>query len=181
MSNTEPFLNLVDAEDGGTDPFIDLTEDSTPRPVPEAELEATIATLAAKRLGDLPDIDLKRKYDQYYDLALRREDNLIRSELVGLKLEKLQSLTDQEMLKAMSDRDSELVKGLNDLQFAFDPDKEKFSIVEEQGAKQIVEDGFGDADRASIALENASKFDISYEDIVESAVQEDILFIYDRS
>jgi len=171
MSNTEPFLNLVDAEDGGTDPFIDLTESSTPRPIPEAELEAAIATLAAKRLGDIPNEELKNKYDQYYDLALRREDDMIRGELVGLKLAKLQSLTDEEMLKALSDMDEDLVFGMHEVQFAFDSDKEVFTIVEEQAAKQIVEEGFEDEDRASVALENA-EFDISYEDIMEQEIQD---------
>jgi len=169
----EQFLNLEETtEDGGI--FLDLTSGSDPRPVPEAELTATIATMAAKRVADLPDAETKQKYDQYYDLAWMRQGDLIRGELVALKFDKLQSLSNELALEALGDGDGELVRGLNDLTVGFDPTTEKLTIIEEQAAKQIVEEGLEDEDRAAIALENM-EFDVSYEDVVEEALTESLM------
>tara|TARA_R110000803_G_scaffold164889_1_gene228517 strand:- start:1696 stop:6339 length:4644 start_codon:yes stop_codon:yes gene_type:complete len=169
----ESFIELSEPTDVET--FVDLSESSEPVPIQDAELTATIATLAIKNLNGLPADQAKNKYDQYYDLALQREEDLIRSELVNLKIEKFSSLSNDALSEALFNSDSETAKGILDLQFAFNVEEEKFTIIENEAATQIVAEGSTDSDRANHSLEDLELDTQSFEDVVQNTLTEQLL------
>jgi hypothetical protein len=162
-------------EQNETESFIDLTEDTPPVPLSDAELTAAISTLAFKNLTQAPDDQLKSKHDMYLDLALQREEDTIRGELVSLKTDKLLAMSDEMIIAALTQEDNQTVQDIIDLQFAFDPEAEKFTIVEAAAADQIIAEGVKDPDRAVHSIQDMELDTQSFEDVVQNTLTEKML------
>lgn len=171
----ENIVKLYDETPEEIEPFVDFTDGQTSIPIPDAEVTASIATLAAKNLSQLTPEELKTKHGQYYDLALQREEDTIRGELVNLKFDRLLSLSDELIEDALLSNNSETIKDLTELQYSFDTETEKFTIMESAAADQIVSDGSQDEDRAIHSLNDLELDTQSYEDIVQETLTEQML------
>ena len=123
--------------DGIYNDVVDLKESGNPVSIPTAELTATIATLAAKRLGGLSPEDAKQKYGLYYNLALQNQEEQIRSELINLKLNRMKDMGTLAIKEASEIGDTETIKDLTEFNYAYDLDKDKFIITEVEAAKEI--------------------------------------------
>jgi hypothetical protein len=161
--------------DGNINDVVDLKESGNPISIPTAELTATIATLAAKRLGGLSPEEAQHKYGLYYDLALQNQKKRITSELLSLKIKRLDELGQLAISEAALNGDTETIKDISDFQYLYNPEKDEFSIAEVEAAEAIVEEGSEDTDREIQLTEEANIPSMSYSDMSAEVAAEKLM------
>ena len=164
--------SFIELSEPPVDSFIDLTETTTNLPVSEVELNAAIATLAAKRIKNLAPDQIKSEHDRYYDLSLRHQDDVIRSELTSLKMNHIYEMSNDVLQQAMLAGDTELVRGLTDVNFALNAETAKFSVIEVEAAEEIIDGAAKDPDRALQMQVEPPEGVLSIEDITSEILAE---------
>lgn len=167
--------SFIELNEPPVEDFIDLTETATNVPISEVELNAAIATLAAKRIKNLAPDQVKNEHDRYYDLSMRHQDDLIRSELTSLKMNHIYEMSNDVLQQAMLAGDTELVKGITDVNFALNPETEKFSVIEKEAAEEIIDGAAKDSDRALQMQVEPPEGVLSMEDITSEILAEKLL------
>ena len=146
----------------GSIPFVGTTEPIKPLQV--LELDAAVTTMAAKRLKQLDDTKTVEEYGRYYDMYVNGQEDQIRMELLSLKMGRRQAVKDDLVFKSVMEGDKEAAEALLDVDIGFDPEKEKFVIIEREAAEQVIAEGANDEDVAVHQLQDATK-DVSINDI----------------
>ena len=128
-----------------------------PKPLQVAELEATIATLASKRLKQLDPEKTEAEYGRYYDMYLNNQEEGIRAELLIQKMQRREAIKEDVAFQAVIKGDRQTYEDINNVDVGFDSEKEKLVLIEREASEQIIADGAEDEDVAVQQLQDAIK------------------------
>jgi len=159
-----------------TEEAVDLSAETPQVSDSKAAITAAFATMAAKSMneGDVTDILTGERYASYFDKIKAGEEDTVRAELAGMKGNELNVISKDLQYEAMLGGDKERTKEAIDLAATFDLDKAKKTVIEQGAAREMVDSGLKDEDRASIAVKAIEEGKISFEDEAQDVLEEAI-------
>ena len=180
MEYVETFEELQPKEEGldlgGTSidafesEFVPLEIGQQQQPIPVAEMEATISSLAAQRLGNLTPDEAKEKFGAYYELALFGKEMEIKTDLLNLKFERDSIISGNILSEAADKGDIDLTKMVTEYTYDFETDA--FSLPYQEVGELLVENAAQHSDGKERLIKDSTIVDTSVNEIPAPTLSE---------
>jgi len=180
MEYVETFEELQPKEEGldlgGTSidafesEFVPLEIGQQQQPIPVAEMEATISSLAAQRLGNLTPDEAKEKFGAYYELALFGKEMEIKTDLLNLKFERDSIISGNILSEAANKGDIDLTKMVTE--YTYDSETDAFSLPYQEVGELLVENAAQHSDGKERLIKDSTIVDTSVNEIPAPTLSE---------
>ena len=150
--------------------FVPLEIGQQQQPIPIAEMEATISSLAAQRLGNLTPDEAKEKFGAYYELALFGKEMEIKTDLLNLKFERDSIISGNILSEAADKGDIDFTKMVTE--YTYDSETDAFSLPYQEVGELLVENAAQHSDGKERLIKDSTIVDTSVNEIPAPTLSE---------